>query len=132
MAEEEKRDEPEAEATTEVAASSHAPPPAPEPDTDPAPAPPTMESDPLGYKSLPPEPPRVVGAISSAPFEVSRASFVDSLELSGSMPPPDLAPGAAIDAAMGRSKKGLSLGAIVGIAVGILVVATGLSLLLFR
>ena len=105
-----------------------------EPDTDPAPAPPPFatESDPLGYKSLPPEPPKPIGAISSGPFQLSRASFVDSLEMAGSRPPPDLPPNIAIADAMGRSKKGLSLGAIVGIAVGILLVASGLSLLLFR
>lgn len=135
MAEEEKPQDARraADATTEVSASSHAPPPALGPDTDPAPAPPlAAESDPLGYKSMPPEPPRPVGAISSGAFEISRASFVDSLEMGGSIPPADLPPSAVIADAMGRSKKGLSLGAIVGIAVGVLVVATGLSLLLFR
>jgi hypothetical protein len=86
------------------------------------------ESDPLMYKSFPPAEPKPVGAISSGAFEISRASFSESPQSL----PEDLPPSTVIANAMGRDKTGLSLGAMVGIAVGVLVVAIGLSLLLFR
>lgn len=72
--------------------------------------------------------PKAVGAISSGPFEISRASFSDNLSASGE----DLPPSTVIANAMGRGNKGLPLRTIVGITAGVLVVSVGLALLLFR
>lgn len=87
--------------------------------------PPPLESDPFAITGLDSHPPKQTSAISSGPFEISRASFAPA-------PQDDLPPSTMIANAMGRAKPGLSLGAIAGIGAAILVVAVGLSLLLFR
>lgn len=96
-----------------------------------APAP--TESDPFGLGPLSsgpkqdaePDEANAVGAISSGPFQLSRASFAEILT-------DDLPPSTGIASAMGQGDKGLPLRTIVGITAGVLVVAIGLSLLLFR
>ena len=87
--------------------------------------PPPLESDPFAITGLDDPPAKVPGAISSGAFEISRASF-------SQVPAEDLPPSTVIANAMGRGKPGLSLGAIASIGVGVLVVAIGLALLLFR
>lgn len=86
--------------------------------------PPPLESDPFAITGLD-DPPKQTSAISSGPFEISRASF-------SQVPAEDLPPSTVIANAMGRGKPALSLGAIAGIGAGVLVVAIGLALLLFR
>jgi hypothetical protein len=98
---------------------------------EPAPArttsatPPPLDSDPFAITGLDDPPPKPVGAISSGAFEISRASFAPRA-------PEDLPPSAVIASAIGTGKPSLSLGAIAGIGLGVLVVAIGLALLLFR
>lgn len=106
--------------------------PAPtDPDPEPAPVrttsatPPPLESDPFAITGLDDPPAKVPGAISSGAFEISRASFSPQA-------PEDLPPSTVIANAMGRGKPPLSLGAIAGIGAGVLIVAIGLALLLFR
>jgi hypothetical protein len=87
--------------------------------------PPPLESDPFAITGLDDPPPKPIGAISSGAFEISRASF-------SQVPSEDLPPSTVISNAMGRTKPGLSLGAIAGIGIGVVVVASLLALLLFR
>jgi hypothetical protein len=96
------------------------------------------ESDPLMYKSFPPEEPGRATADSMSEFEISPASFrpelpmADASSVSPTSNGEDLPPSTVIANAMGRNQAGLSLSAIVGIGAGVLVVAIGLALLLFR
>ena len=100
--------------------------PAPEPPVRMTSAtPPPLESDPFAITGLDDPPAKVPGAISSGAFEISRASFSEA-------PSDDGPRGGVIPNAMGRGAPGLSLGAIAGIGIGVVVVATGLALLLFR
>ena len=66
---------------------------------------------------------RQTSAISSGPFEISRASFSS---------PPEGPPQAVLSNAMERGKPLVPLSRIVGIGCGIFVVLVGLALLLFR
>jgi len=124
--------EPEESEEPEAAADTTPPPEAPPEPEEPPPVsaiPPAPESsDPLGMGLFDAPKSTSTGAISSGPFEISRASFSDDLGVSGE----DLPPSTVIANAMGRNNKGLPLRAIVGITVGVLVVSVGLALLLFR
>lgn len=127
MADEEEK----AEAAPEAPATDPDPVPPSYDDPEPAPVrttsatPPPLESDPFAITGLDDPPGKVPGAISSSPFEISRASF-------SPQPAEDLPPSTVIANAMGRGKPPLSLGAIAGIGAGVLVVAILLALLLFR